>query len=94
MGSNPAIPTNLSNAFPPHTDQLATRLHRSRYEPSHSEKPSVAVAGHVACTTDGRGPVGGCGEAGAMKYGLAWLLGVPFSLVVLWFLMNQIGCGS
>jgi hypothetical protein len=28
-----------------------------------------------------------------MKYGLAWLLGVPFSLVFLWFLMNQVGCG-
>ena len=37
--------------------------------------------------------MGGCGEAKAMKYGFAWLLGVPFSLVVLWFLMNQIGCG-
>jgi hypothetical protein len=28
-----------------------------------------------------------------MKYGLAWLLGVPFFLVFLWFLMNQVGCG-
>jgi hypothetical protein len=28
-----------------------------------------------------------------MKYGLAWLLGVPFSLVFLWLLMNQVGCG-
>ena len=32
-------------------------------------------------------------EVDAVKYGLAWLLGVPFSLVFLWFLMNQVGCG-
>lgn len=28
-----------------------------------------------------------------MKYGIAWLLGVPFSLVAVWFLANQAGCG-
>jgi len=28
-----------------------------------------------------------------MKYGIAWMLGVPFSLVVLWFFANQAGCG-
>lgn len=28
-----------------------------------------------------------------MKYGVAWLLGVPFSLIALWFLANQMGCG-
>jgi hypothetical protein len=28
-----------------------------------------------------------------MKYGVAWLLGVPFSLVALWFVANQMGCG-
>jgi hypothetical protein len=28
-----------------------------------------------------------------MKYGIAWLMGVPFSLIVLWFLANQAGCG-
>ncbi len=28
-----------------------------------------------------------------MKYGVAWLLGVPFSLVALWFVLNQVGCG-
>jgi hypothetical protein len=28
-----------------------------------------------------------------MKYGIAWLLGVPFSVIVLWFLANQMGCG-
>lgn len=28
-----------------------------------------------------------------MKYGIAWLLGVPGSLVVLWFVANQMGCG-
>jgi hypothetical protein len=27
-----------------------------------------------------------------MKYGMAWSLGVPFSIVVLWFLANQMGC--
>lgn len=28
-----------------------------------------------------------------MKYGVAWLLGVPFSIVALWFVVNQMGCG-
>jgi hypothetical protein len=28
-----------------------------------------------------------------MKYGVAWMLGVPFSLVALWFAINQVGCG-
>lgn len=28
-----------------------------------------------------------------MRYMAAWLLGVPFGIVVLWFLANQIGCG-
>jgi hypothetical protein len=28
-----------------------------------------------------------------MKYGVAWLLGVPFSVSVLWFVANQMGCG-
>lgn len=31
-------------------------------------------------------------EGIALKYGIAWLLGVPFSLIVVWFLANQIGC--
>jgi hypothetical protein len=29
-----------------------------------------------------------------MRYLVAWLLGVPFGLVVLWFVANQVGCGS
>jgi hypothetical protein len=28
-----------------------------------------------------------------MKYGIAWLMGVPVSLIVLWFAANQAGCG-
>jgi hypothetical protein len=32
-------------------------------------------------------------QGGLVKYGVAWLLGVPFSVIVLWFLANQIGCG-
>ncbi len=28
-----------------------------------------------------------------MKYGVAWLLGVPGSLIALWFVANQVGCG-
>jgi hypothetical protein len=28
-----------------------------------------------------------------MKYGVAWLLGVPVSIIALWFLAGQIGCG-
>lgn len=27
-----------------------------------------------------------------MRYIAAWLLGVPFGLIVLWFLANQVGC--
>jgi hypothetical protein len=32
-------------------------------------------------------------EEDIMKYGVAWLLGVPGSLIVLWFVANQMGCG-
>ena len=28
-----------------------------------------------------------------MKYGVAWLLGVPVSIIALWFVVNQMGCG-
>ncbi len=28
-----------------------------------------------------------------MKYGVAWLLGVPVSLIALWFVVSQMGCG-
>ena len=28
-----------------------------------------------------------------MKYGVAWMLGVPVSLIALWFVVNQMGCG-
>jgi hypothetical protein len=28
-----------------------------------------------------------------MKYGAAWLLGVPVSIIALWFVVNQMGCG-
>jgi hypothetical protein len=28
-----------------------------------------------------------------MKYGLAWLVGVPIPLILLWFFANQAGCG-
>lgn len=28
-----------------------------------------------------------------MKYGIAYLLGVPFSIIALWFFANQLGCG-
>ena len=35
----------------------------------------------------------GRGREDGMKYGLAWLLGVPGSIVVLWFVANQMGCG-
>jgi len=29
---------------------------------------------------------------GEMKYMVAWALGIPGSLIVLWFLLNQTGC--
>jgi hypothetical protein len=35
----------------------------------------------------------GRGREDGMKYGLAWLLGVPGSIVALWFVANQMGCG-
>jgi hypothetical protein len=28
-----------------------------------------------------------------MKYGIAWLVGVPTSIILLWFAVNQVGCG-
>lgn len=28
-----------------------------------------------------------------MKYGIAWLVGVPTSVILLWFFANQLGCG-
>jgi hypothetical protein len=28
-----------------------------------------------------------------MKYLAAWFIGVPFSLIALWFMANQVGCG-
>jgi hypothetical protein len=28
-----------------------------------------------------------------MKYGLAWLIGIPIPLILLWFFANQVGCG-
>lgn len=28
-----------------------------------------------------------------MKYGLAWLIGIPIPLILVWFLANQAGCG-
>jgi hypothetical protein len=27
-----------------------------------------------------------------MKYMVAWFLGVPAGLIVLWFMINQVGC--
>jgi hypothetical protein len=31
-------------------------------------------------------------ERSSMRYIVAWLLGVPFSLIAIWFLANQAGC--
>lgn len=28
-----------------------------------------------------------------MKYGLAWMVGIPLPLIALWFLVNHSGCG-
>ena len=35
----------------------------------------------------------GINKGEVMKYGVAWLLGVPISLVAVWFVLNQVGCG-
>jgi len=32
-------------------------------------------------------------EEDIMKYGVAWLLGVPVSIIALWFVASQVGCG-
>ena len=32
-------------------------------------------------------------EEGAIGYIAAWLLGVPVSIIGLWFIANQMGCG-
>jgi len=29
-----------------------------------------------------------------MKYGVAWLLGVPVSIIALWFVAGLMGCGG
>lgn len=29
-----------------------------------------------------------------MKYGLAWLVGIPLPLIALWFFASQAGCGN
>jgi hypothetical protein len=29
-----------------------------------------------------------------MKYGFAWLVGIPLPLIALWFFANQAGCGN
>jgi hypothetical protein len=34
-----------------------------------------------------------CSKERVMKYGVAWLLGVPVSIIALWFVANQMGCG-
>lgn len=28
-----------------------------------------------------------------MKYMVGWLLGIPASIILLWFVANQMGCG-
>jgi hypothetical protein len=28
-----------------------------------------------------------------VKYGLAWLIGIPLPIIAVWFLANQAGCG-
>jgi hypothetical protein len=30
----------------------------------------------------------------SMRYIVAWLLGVPFSLIVVWYVLAHSGCGS
>jgi len=29
-----------------------------------------------------------------MRYVVAWLLGVPFSVIVLWYVVGHMACGS
>jgi hypothetical protein len=29
-----------------------------------------------------------------MRYIVAWLLGVPFSVIVLWYIVGHMACGS
>jgi hypothetical protein len=43
---------------------------------------------YVALAAEGK-----LGGETTMKYGVAWLLGVPVSIIALWFIANQMGCG-
>jgi len=29
-----------------------------------------------------------------MRYIIAWLLGVPFSLIVIWYIVSHVACGG
>jgi hypothetical protein len=33
------------------------------------------------------------GKEGIMRYIAAWLLGVPFSVIVIWYLVGHAACG-
>ena len=40
-------------------------------------------------------PTGGPAFAGeAMRYIAAWLLGVPLSVIVVWYFLSQAACGA
>lgn len=40
----------------------------------------------MACTRAAEG-------GGVVKYGLAWLVGIPIPLIAIWFIASQMGCG-
>ena len=33
-------------------------------------------------------------ERSVMRYIVAWLLGVPLSLIVVWYVLSHVACGS
>jgi hypothetical protein len=44
-------------------------------------------------TSRARRVLGICRAEGVMRFVVPWLLGVPFSLIVLWYLISQVACG-
>ena len=62
-----------------------------------SKDPSIMGCQIVARSVDGlaAGVTLAAANAGgsAMRYVIAWMLGVPFSVIVLWYIVGHSACG-
>jgi hypothetical protein len=56
----------------------------------HSKDDSAFLGTRVADADYGTALL----EGERMKYGVAWLLGVPVSIIALWFVAGLMGCGG